>query len=70
MGGMGLIFTPVLVRHLKPSILVWTYDYNYIAHLGLIDSPNSPIRRYNPLPASHLPPLPTPIYVQSMMSQY
>ena len=31
MGGMGLIFTPVLVRHLlRPSSLVWAYDQHFL----------------------------------------
>ena len=53
MGGMGLIFTPVLVRHLLGSLglsgpmtsTFWT--------------PNSPIGRYNLPLATHLPPPPT-----------
>ena len=67
MGGMGLIFTPVLVRRLlSPSVLSgpmtstsWTHSYskqsywNVYALLGLIATPNSPIGRYNPPPASH-----------------
>ena len=71
MGGMGLIFIPVLVRHLlgPPGLsigLSWTHSY----------TPNSPIGWYNPSPASHLPPPPptpscppTPLYVQSVILQ-
>ena len=70
MGGMGLIFTPVLVRRLlRPSSLVWAYDY--IALFGLIATPNSPIGRYNPPPASH-PPLhpPHPLIHASVILQW
>ena len=57
MGGMGLIFTPVLARHLlRPSRVLW------LVVLGLIATPNSLIGRYNLPPASHPPPTkhPTP----------
>ena len=53
MGGMGLIFTPVLVRRL-------------LGPLGLsrpmtsISWTHSPIGKYNPPLAAHLPPPPTP----------
>ena len=31
MGGMGLIFTPVLVRRLlRPSSRVWAYDWHFL----------------------------------------
>ena len=67
MGGMSLIVTTVLVRHLlSPSVLSgpmtsisWTHDYskqsnwNVYALLGLIATSNSPIGRYIPPPASH-----------------
>ena len=57
MGGMSLIFTPVLVRHLlgPPSLsrpmtsISWTYSYS---------TPNTSIGRYNLPPAAH-PPTPT-----------
>ena len=56
MGGMGLIFTPVLVRNLlRPSSLVWAYD---LTLLGLMATPNSPIGWCNPPAASHPPPPP------------
>ena len=46
MGGMGLIFTPVLVRRLLcPLGLSGPMT---IALPGLIDTSNSPIGRYNP----------------------
>ena len=64
MEGMGLIFTPMLVRHLiGPLGLSGPIT---IALLGLIGVPNNPIRRYHPPPASHPP---TPLYVQSMILQ-
>ena len=48
MGGMGVIFTPVLVRRLigPPGLS---------RHLGLIATPNSPIGWCNTPPASHPP---------------
>ena len=57
MGGMGLIFIPVLVRRLLGPLGLsrpmtsnsWT----------LINTPNHPIKRYNPAPAAH-PPHPFP----------
>ena len=59
MGGMGLEFTLVLVRRLlRPSSLVWAYDYIALL-VGFIATPNSPIGRYNLPPASH-PPLHPP----------
>ena len=59
MGGMGLIFTPALVRHLlRPSSLVWAYDQYFLD--SYVATPNSPNGRVNPPPASHLPPPPNP----------
>ena len=70
MGGMGLIFTPVIVRCLLGPLslsgpmtsISWTNSYA-----------KNPIRRYNLPPAAHLPPQPhpshspTPLYTQSMI---
>ena len=68
MGGMGLIFTPMIVGHLLgPPVLSRpiTNIFGFIATL------NSPIIRYNPPLASHPPPLPTyPLYVQSVILQW
>ena len=65
MGDMGLIFTPVLVRCLLgPPGLPRTMT---IVALGFTATPNSPIGRYNPPPASRLPPPPpTPSYVHPL----
>ena len=53
MRGMGLIFTPVLVRRpLGPPGLSRVI-------LGLIATPNSPIKRHN-LPLASHPPHPLP----------
>ena len=53
MGGMGLIFTPVLVRPslktLQSCLGLW------LTLLGLMATPNSPIGKYNLPPASHPP---------------
>ena len=64
MEGMGVIFAPVIGRHLlTPFKHVWAYGWHF---LGPIASPNSPNRGFNPSPASHpipppAPPPPTPI---------
>ena len=42
----------------------------WLALLGLIATPNSPIGKCNPPPASHLPPPPTPLYMQSVILQW
>ena len=65
MGDMGLIFTPVLVRHLLDSLglsgpitgISWTH----------IDTLNSPIGRYNSPPAAHPSHPPTFLYMQSVI---
>ena len=75
MGGMGLIFIPVLVICLldhsglsRPMTgTSWTHSYS-----------NSSVGRYNPPPASYPPPPPTPplppahllIYMQSVILQW
>ena len=41
---------------LKPSKHVWTYGWHF---LGLIASPNTPNRSFNPSPAMHPPTPPT-----------
>ena len=74
MGGIGMILTPVLVRHLLGPLGLsgpmtstsWTY----------IATPNDPLGKYNLPPAAHLQPrthplLPThTLYMQSMMLKY
>ena len=59
MGGVGLIFTSVLVRRvLRPPGLSGPMT---TVVLGLISTLNSPIGRYNPPLASYPPPPPTPL---------
>ena len=54
MGGTGLIFTPVLGRHLLGPLGL---SRDMINTLGLIDVPNNPIEKYNPPPTAHPPPI-------------
>ena len=57
MGGMGLIFTPVLVRCVLGPLGL----SGLMTGLpGLMDIPNGPIERFNPSPAAYLPTPPTP----------
>ena len=44
MGNMGLIFTPVLVKSFLGPLGL---SGSMTALLGLMDTPNSPIKRYN-----------------------
>ena len=55
---MGLIFTPVIVKHLLDTLGL--FGPMTSIPLGLVDAPYSCIGRYNPLLAAHLPPPPTP----------
>ena len=58
MEGMGLKFTPVVLRpSLRLSKHVWAYG---LALLGLIASPNAPNEGFNLSPAAHPPPQSTP----------
>ena len=60
MGGVGLIFTRVGEMSLKALQSCLGLR---LAPLGLIATPNSPVGRCNPPPASHppTPPPPTPL---------
>ena len=61
MEGMGLIFTPVLVRCLLGPLGLLGL---WLALLGLIKSPNSPIGRYNLPLVPYPPPPPTCLSMQ------
>ena len=50
MGSMGLIFTPLLVRSLLGPL---GFPGPMTALLGLMDTPKSPIKRYNAPSAAH-----------------
>ena len=52
MGGIGLIFTSVLVKHILGSLGL---SRPMTSTFGLIDTSNSPIERYNPPTADHPP---------------
>ena len=56
MEGMCLKFTPVLARCLLGRRHIWAYGCTLF---GLIASPNSPNRGYNPLPTAFCQPPPT-----------
>ena len=69
MGGVGLIFTPVLVRRLlRPSSRVWAYDWHFLdsqllqtVQLGGVARLRLPTRPLHPTaPSNHPPPPPTP----------
>ena len=69
MEGMGLKFTPVVVRHLLGPLSflgIWQ------ALHGLIASPNGPDEGFNLPPSAHPPPThpPTPLYVSLMILQW
>ena len=75
MRGMGLIFTPVLVRRLLGSPGL-SRPITTVALLGFIVTLNSPIGRYNLPPAAYLPQNlphpshpPTTLYTQSVILQ-
>ena len=70
MGGMDLIFTPVLVRRLLGPLGLSGRLGLSLALLGLISTPNSPSERYNPSPVAQPSPPPTPLYVQSVILQW
>ena len=57
MEGMGLKFTPMIVGCLLGPLSMFG---PMLALIGLIASPNSPNKGFNPPPASHSPPPPTP----------
>ena len=67
MGGMGLIFTPVLVRRLlRPSSRVWAYDWLFLdswllqtVQFGGVTRLRLPTR---PLHPPHPPPTRPPPY--------
>ena len=61
MEGMGLKFTPVIVRHhLSPPSM-----FGPMANTEFIASPNSPNGGFNPPPAAHSPPPSTHPYNMS-----
>ena len=70
MGGMGLVFTPALVRRLLRLIsLVWAYDQHFldtwllqIVQLGRLTRLQFPTH-----PPTHPP---TPLYMQSVILQW
>ena len=66
---MGLMFTCVSVRHLFGLLRRFFWAYNYVALLGLIDTLNNPIERYNLLLAAHLPTPPTPLIHPPLIHQ-
>ena len=62
MGGMGLIFTPVLVRHLLGPLGLSGRLGLSLALLGLIATPNSLFERYNASPVAQPSPPPHPTH--------
>ena len=64
-GRHGLIFTPVLARHLLKALQACLGLW--IVVLEPIATTNGPVGSFNPPPAAHSPPPPTPLYVQSVI---
>ena len=75
MGGVGLIFIPVLVRHiLRPSSLVWAYNQHFLdswlLQTVLLEGLTCLQLPTRPLHPPHPTPSPTPLYVQSVILQW